>query len=245
MYKSLAVFFILALLSIFTPQTHANHPKTFQEAKKHARVLFGNLRKTFYCSCKFDSHLNVNLNSCNYHPIKNKERALRVEWEHIVPAENFGRGMTSKCWNKPICTKKSGKQYKGRKCCLKIDEQFQKMHNDLHNLVPTVGEINGERSNFRFSILETSDHRYGNCDFKISFKDRKVEPSDEIKGTIARAYLYFNKNYKMKLSKQQKSLFQEWNTKYQPKSWEIDWDKKIFKIQGNHNTFISEWQQQE
>lgn len=243
MYKPLAVLLTLTFLSCSAPQAHAQHPKSFEEAKKHARVLFANMRKTFYCPCKFDGQLNIHLDSCEYTARKNKERARRVEWEHIVPAENFGKSMASKCWVEAVCTKKNGKSYKGRSCCLKVDKQFQKMHNDLHNLVPAIGEMNGDRSNFRFSTLESTDHKYGNCDFKILFKDRKVEPPDENKGTIARAYLYFNKNYKMKLSKQQKSLFQEWNRKYQPEPWEVEWDKNIFKIQGNHNTFISEWQQ--
>jgi deoxyribonuclease-1 len=232
----------LTLISIFcAPLTYAEHPKSFQEAKKQAKVIFSDMRKTFYCDCKFDKQLNVDLNSCDYVPRKNKKRASRVEWEHIVPAENFGKGMQSKCWIEPICEKKNGKSYKGRSCCLKVDEDFQKMHNDLHNLVPAIGEVNGDRSNFRFSTLESSDYTYGNCNFKISFKNRKVEPDDEVKGTVARAYLYFNQHYKMKLSKQQRKLFMSWNEEFPPKQWEIDWDMKIFKIQGNHNSFISEW----
>lgn len=45
----------------------------------------------------------------------------------------------------------------------------------------------------------------------------------------------------MKLSKQQRQLFDGWNDKFPPPQWEIDWDNEIFKVQGNHNTFISEW----
>ena len=241
MKKYLAVFVLLS--SLFSMPGYAEHPKSFREAKKQARIIFKNMRKTFYCGCSYDAQLKVNLKSCGYKPRKNRKRAERVEWEHLVPAENFGRGMPSKCWDEPVCKKKNGKSYKGRECCLKSDNQFKKMHNDLHNLVPAIGELNGDRSNFRYATLAGTDYQYGQCNFKIKFKDRKVEPSDKVKGTVARAYLYFNKEYKMKLSKQQRKLFVSWNKQFKPEPWEITWDKEVAKIQGNHNTYISSWEE--
>ena len=51
-------------------------------------------------------------------------RANRIEWEHIMPAENFGKHLP--CW-----------QNGGRKACEK-DPLFNKMEGDMHNLVPAT-----------------------------------------------------------------------------------------------------------
>ena len=37
----------------------------------------------------------------------------------------------------------------GRKACSK-DPIFNKMEADMHNLVPAIGELNADRSNFRY-----------------------------------------------------------------------------------------------
>lgn len=55
---------------------------------------------------------------------KKNERAKRVEFEHIMPVENFGRHLS--CW-------KEG----GRKAC-KNDSTFNEMEADMHNLVPAT-----------------------------------------------------------------------------------------------------------
>ena len=39
------------------------------------------------------------------------------------------------------------------------------MEADLHNLVPAIGEINGDRSNFTFEHIDGEERVYGACDF--------------------------------------------------------------------------------
>ena len=51
------------------------------------------------------------------------------------------------------------------------------------------GLINQARSNYRFGFVSSTDNTYG-CAIKIDKKNRKVEPSDEAKGIVARAYLF-------------------------------------------------------
>ena len=58
---------------------------------------------------------------------------------HVMPAENFGRHLS--CW-------KEG----GRKACKK-DPIFNEMEADMHNLVPAIGELNADRSNYKFAAL--------------------------------------------------------------------------------------------
>jgi len=64
-------------------------------------------------------------------------RASCIECEHVMPAENFGRHL--QCW-------RNG----GRKECKK-DVTFNTIKGDLHNLQPSIGEVNGDRSNYRYS----------------------------------------------------------------------------------------------
>ena len=45
----------------------------------------------------------------------------------------------------------------------------------------------------------------------------------------------------MKLSKQELKKFKAWNKDYPPNDWEIQRDKKITKVQGNSNPFISDY----
>lgn len=55
------------------------------------------------------------------------------------------------------------------------------MEGDLHNLVPVIGELNGDRSNYSFSMLPGEPRVYGEPDFEVNFKQRKVEPRLKIR----------------------------------------------------------------
>lgn len=143
---------LIALLLI-TPVA-AEPPSSFSSAKK---ILAHDLyrdddRVTFYCGCRFDeqpisgkpgrTRLTPAAESCGLQPRKNANRAARIEWEHVVPAWEFGHQL--QCW-----------QNGGRKACGK-DPVFRRMEADLYNLVPAVGELNGDRSNYRFGMIEAS-----------------------------------------------------------------------------------------
>lgn len=81
--------------------------------------------------------------------------------------------------------------------------------------------------------------QYGECQFSVDFKQRRAKVRVDIRGTIARDYLYFNHKYKMKLSKQELKKYQAWNKEYPADEWEIERNKRIAKKQGNVNPFIS------
>jgi len=158
-------------------------------------------------------------------------RAKRIEWEHLIPAENFGRQLT--CWRDGDAKcQKNGKAYKGRRCCKKVSKEFKIMEADMRNLVPSIGEINADRSNLRYmDTREELKGQYGECKFKVDFKERKVYPANYTKGLIARTYLYFSKKYKMKLSDRDKKMFNAWNKMYPETEWEILRKNRIEKLQ--------------
>lgn len=187
----------------------------------------------------------IDRDSCGYEPRrpftkkgKVNQRAKRIEWEHLIPAENFDRQFS--CWREgdERCVKSNGKFYKGRRCCEKVNKKYKIMQADMHNLFPAVGELNGDRSNFRFNFDIAQPERYGECKFSVDFKAKRVKVKEDIRGIIARDYLYFNKQYNMKLSKQELRKYKAWNKSYPADEWEKERNKRITKKQGNANPFI-------
>jgi deoxyribonuclease-1 len=209
------------LLLIAMPAIAENLPHTirnFSQAKKLAAEVYLDHKETFYCGCGYDEKKRVDASACGYEPRKNKHRGERIEWEHVVPAHALGH--TRQCWREPICTNGKGKSYKGRRCCEKVDPQFRAMVSDLHNLVPAVGEINGDRSNFSFTQLQGEPRYYGSCDFEVDHKARKAEPMAAVRGDIARIYFYMQKSYQLPISDKQQRLFDAWNRADPIDEWE-------------------------
>lgn len=236
------VLFIFSIcLSANVEQVAINYPKNFQMAKHLAKKIFADNQSSFYCGCSYNADLVVDWESCGYKPRKNKRRAIKIEWEHVVAAEFIARQMLMNCWDKYICTHKNGNKYKGRECCLKANPLFKAMHNDLHNLVPSIGEINLDRKNYNFGIVTSKINQYGKCDVKIDFKSRIIEPPNRLKGVVARIYLYYLKEYGINLTQIQLNLFNHWNRTYPPENWELKWNEKVRNIQGNSNIYISDW----
>lgn len=200
--------------------------ESFSESKKLLKEIYKDNQTTFYCGCKYDPSNKDNMidrNSCGYVPRneltkkgKENERANRIEWEHIMPAENFGRHLA--CW-------KDG----GRKACSK-DPIFNKMEADMHNLVPAIGELNADRSNFRYGADKPKVGMYGECKFEVDFDANRAYVRDEIKGDIARAYLYMSKTYNINLSDQERKLMEAWDKQDPIDEWEIEKNKRIENI---------------
>ena len=140
----------MAVAVLFSFSVSAEPPtrpiKTFGAAKKIAqRAIYADHLKTLYCDCdltwkKRTSGGTVQPEGCGYKPRKNANRGKRTEWEHILPASHFGKHRP--CWKNghAKCVNSKGKAYKGRKCCAKVDHEFERMESDLHNLAPSVGE---------------------------------------------------------------------------------------------------------
>ncbi len=108
----------------------------------------------------------------------------------------------------------------------------------MHNLFPAIGELNSDRKNFRFDFEVAQKGQYGECKFEVNFKNKRAKVKEEIRGIIARDYLYFNKQYGMKLSQQELRKYNTWNRQYPATQWEKERNKKINKVQGNLNPFI-------
>ena len=79
----LSLLFSTTVLAADSP-THS--VKSFSQAKRLLGKIYKDNKQTFYCGCTYNNKKRINLNSCNYIPRKNKKRANRLEWVHVVPA---------------------------------------------------------------------------------------------------------------------------------------------------------------
>jgi len=210
---------------------------SFNRAKKLLTQVFAGHAIEFYCEC---SHAGseVDLASCGSEPKKDPDRAKRIEWEHIVPAEAFGQSFPEWREGHPSCVDRKGKSFKGRNCARKMSTQFRYMEADLYNLQPAIGEVNWLRSNYSMEMIPGDKREFGACDIKI--ENRKIQPRPEIRGDIARTYMYMHWAYPGHgiISRSNQKLFDAWNKEDPVDDWERERARRIEAIQGNRNPFI-------
>ena len=118
----------------------------------------------------------------------------------------------------PKCINKKGNKFKGRKCAGKGNVQYKRMQADMFNLYPAIGEVNGVHY----------------------IKNKKIEPKENIRGEIARTYLYMDSVYPGRgiISKKNRKLFDAWNKSDPVDQWECERARRIEKIQGNRNEVV-------
>ncbi|PHM47383.1 endonuclease [Xenorhabdus miraniensis] len=211
-------------------------PTSFEQAKVESRknVYNGQTKSgigTLYCGCDWQwvgkSGGRVDLASCSYHVRSQQTRAERIEWEHMVPAWVFGH--QRQCW-----------QTGGRKNCVDTDPVFRMIESDIHNLAPSIGEVNGDRSNFAYGMVaRNTPNMYGACSSKVDFQSRLFEPRDRVKGMVARVYFYMYDRYNLTMSRQQQQLMMAWDRQHPVEAWERDRDNRIARIMGHHNPFVT------
>jgi len=222
------------------PATEGNSAITsFSSSKTRIKKLYvkAGYFTTFYCGSSYDKDFTLDHSASGFHFRKNKTRADRVEWEHIVPAEAFGRSFKEWRDGHPDCVNGKGQPYKGRKCAGRTSRQFKLMEADMYNLVPAIGEVNGDRSNYSFAMLQGEQREYGQCDMEI--EDRKAEPPDDKFGDIARTYMYMESAYQRGvISGKNVKLFEAWNRMDPVDRQECERARLIEKIQGNRNMIM-------
>lgn len=206
---------------------------SFEQAKVELRqkVYFDrNVSGDTYCGCPWQwvgrSGGRVNLGACGYEVRAQPVRAQRIEWEHITPAWVLGH--QRQCW-----------QDGGRSNCVATDPVFRAMEADAHNLTPVVGEVNGDRSNFRLTQLTSTPYQYGACRTRVDFTQRAAEPRDEVKGFVARVQFYMHDWYGLSMSRQQQQIFSAWDRQYPVSTWELERDRRIARIMGHSNPYVT------
>ena len=227
-------FIVVSSLLLLLSSVSWAAPTNFDQAKKLAQRIHAPEAKSFYCDCdiRWQGKKGIpDLSGCGYQVRKNGPRASRIEWEHVMPAHHFGH--QRQCW-----------QNGGRKNCVKTDAVFRLMEADLYNLVPAIGEVNGDRSNFRFGVLPATELKHGACPAKVDFKQKVFEPAPNVRGDIARIYFYMADKYNLNLSRAQQQLFIAWHKQDPVTAQERELNQRTQQHMGHDNPFVSgqrEW----
>lgn len=212
--------------------------------------LTGSLDRTdFYCWCKYDKSKNIKLDTCWYKNIIKwyKSRWKKIEWEHIVPAENFWRWFIEwREWTKN-CIKK-WKQIKGRDCA-KTNSDFNKMEWDMYNLYPVVWELNAIRSNLDYYVFNTGSvikknkiYNYSWCSYIVDNENKIAQPKWDIRWDIARTYMYFANKYPKYFSISDKNMkvYKVWDKIDAVSDDECRRYKKIKQISWEENNILKD-----
>jgi deoxyribonuclease-1 len=213
--------------------------QSFSKAKKLLeKKVYQDHRETLYCGASFNAKKQI-IPPTGFTTTKYLKRAKKIEWEHVVPAENFGRAFTEWRDGHQKCVSSNGKPYKGRRCADKTNETYRHMQADLFNLYPAIGAVNALRSNYNFTMLPGTPSNFGTCAMKI--ENRKTEPPFNARGRIARTYLYMEQTYnRYSMSAQQRKLMQAWNRIHPVTPWECERAKRITQIQQSDNLIVKE-----
>ena len=230
-----------AVLEAEDPDDPVTIAESWGTAKKWARdTIYADHNTTFYCGCSYTpksrSGGEVSHTACHYDDgdseVKNKTRAVVMEWEHVVPASLMpARGFA--CWNGdglPACSKGS------RACCEKNDLNARVMIFDLHNMVPSVGQVNALRSNKRYGLVTGEERKLGACDFE--WTTEIAEPPQVKQGEVARIWLYMAAQHGLELESGELARYIQWSNDDPPEEWEFTRNDRIKAKQGNGNPFV-------
>ena len=224
-------FAVAFLTTAFSGHALADGINSYSQTKTAGVKVNADVPGDFYCGCKINWQGKkgvVDLESCGYKVRKNENRASRIEWEHVVPAWQFGH--QRQCW-----------QDGGRKNCAASDPVFRMAEGDLVNLVPAVGEVNGDRSNYPFSAWSRQPEPvYGQCRTVVDFGMKRVQPREEVRGRVARIQFYMHERYGLRMSAQDRQLFCAWSREYPVDGWETERNRRIEAIQGSGNGFVTD-----
>lgn len=159
---------------------------------KHAKnvaddVIYEGHSHTFYCGCVFTSDEDdngsgaVEHGACGYvGPGTHSHRAERLEWEHVVPASLMPVRQFD-CWENG-----------SRKQCEEEGPQGQGMIFDLHNLVPSIGQVNALRGNDRYDDLASDVSDFGACQIEdVRVRRLKLSPRAKREGHFTAEHTFF------------------------------------------------------
>lgn len=232
-------FLILMIVTLFPSLVLAAGNVTndsYNNAKRMLnRQVYYDHRETLYCGAEYNA-ANEILLPAGFKTPAHQKRAERMEWEHAVPAENFGRAFVEWREGAAECVHR-GQPFKGRRCAEKVNKDFRYMQSDMYNLFPSIGAVNAVRGNSQYSELPGKKSSFGVCEAKIS--GNRFEPPARAKGQIARTALYMEDSYPIyRISSQQKQLFEAWDKMYPVTAWECERARRIEKLQGNSNSRV-------
>lgn len=129
-------------------------------------------------------------------------------------------------------------------------------YSDVFHVMPSDGYVNGRRSSFPLGEVNSATFRSseGNevgASVTPGYSGTVFEPTDKVKGLLARNQLYMTVRYSGEFSCCSNDavigdtirpwflkLMLQWNSAFPPQPWEVEFNNRAQKAQGNRNPFI-------
>ncbi len=219
------ISFIL-FICLFIPQAHADSINPLFKKIIQAQPY------TFFCQLPISPKNKVDFQACGYCPI---EQASVVAMP-IVPFEQLAKNLP--CYQHKICAKPNSSFYQGLSCCKKIDLLYQKMSQDLHNLVPETKHIKQLRAQKIPGILPNITSSLGCQALQTDSKRHVIHIPEAQRGMVARIYLYMSDTYQLKLDKELRQTLENWHALYGVTAWEKTRNRLIYNEQGTFNHWV-------
>lgn len=125
-----------------------------------------------------------------------------------------------------------------RQQCRQTSARFNHMEADLHNLYPSLANINRARSNYLFANIPGEAREFGECNFERSTANRVAEPRPVARGNAARSVFYMAEEYGLPIDPSMVDLLKQWNRNDPPSCHEFRRNNRIEELQGTRNRFI-------
>jgi deoxyribonuclease-1 len=125
-----------------------------------------------------------------------------------------------------------------RHACRRNSPRFNDIESDMHNMYPARKDLNKERGAYPYREIRGERRVEPGCDLEIDQGTRVVEPRPASRGNIARAMLYMEERYDLKLYERQRRLLLEWHRSDPVDEHERWRNRRIAEVQGEPNPWI-------
>ena len=153
-------YLVLALFAAGVGLIADGHAQSWNSTKNQASdIIYVDQDRTFYCGCLYESHEDndgsgdiTDHAECGFTSPESWRSASEIlDWENVVPASLMPVQQFD-CWVNG-----------SRGNCERNDAAAQAMLFDLHNLVPSIGQVNRLRLHDRYGELPNDTSDFGAC----------------------------------------------------------------------------------
>lgn len=230
-------FAVVSLFVFFCHIAFAQIPPTPLKSEKEVNAALFSIYQYHWSNFSCQQSSNSRFSTLD---VKNIQKENKIDWVLLVSKKSIASNRP--CYEQKICINRNGERYRGILCCKNIDPLYNIMVHDLHNRLPMVHHIAKNMHTYRFDTItdpnESDIIYYPNCAFKFHTKQKVLEPHPQLKGEIARIFLYMKDTYHLTFQDSQVELFKKWHREHPASQWEQQKNKAIQKIQGNLNPYI-------
>ena len=213
-----------AILLLLNPNAHAATATPDRITVKHARKVHAETQYTALCHLPIQDHTHILMPNHSLLP----PAATRVRWGYLIGLERYGRLLG--CWQSTCLI--NGKARIGHPCCRQTSAQYAALASDLRLIAPLLAKAATVLQRYQVGVVRTASEVWPGCGAQLDHVEHRLEPPNNAKGVLARAYLYAYHRHGYPLSAEEMTLFSQWAKEYPEAAWEQAWHNEIILLQG-------------